>query len=76
VPVISKGSVLRQVDQESRVGTQVCLEKWLLKQQPFYGPLSGNYPGEPVPEEKKKHSPTTILIIIQSLSASSIYHDP
>jgi len=37
--------------------------------QPFFR----DYPGEPVPEETQ---PPTILIIIQSLSASSIYHDP
>jgi len=36
-------------------------------------PFVRDYPGEPVPEETH---PTTILIIIQSLSASSIYHDP
>jgi len=33
-----------------------------------------DYPGELVPE--KNTHPPTILIIIQSLSASSIYHDP
>jgi len=36
-------------------------------------PFVRDYPGEPVPEETH---PPTILIIIQSLSASSIYHDP
>jgi len=38
-------------------------------------PFVRDYPGEPVPEETLTHPPT-ILIIIQSLSASSIYHDP
>ena len=42
------------------------------QQQPFYGPLSGT---TRVSQHQKKHSPT-ILIIIESLSASSIYHDP
>jgi len=32
-----------------------------------------DYPGEPAPEETFK---PTILIIIQSLSASSIYYNP
>ena len=36
--------------------------------------LSSDYPGEPVPEETFTHS--HILIIIQSLSAPSTYHDP
>jgi len=43
------------------------------QQQPFYGPLSGTIW---VSWYQKKHSPPTILIITQSLSASSIYHDP
>ena len=38
-------------------------------------PFVRDYLGEPVPEETLTHPPT-ILIIIQSLSASSIYHDP
>jgi len=38
-------------------------------------PFVRDYPSEPVQEEKNTH-PTTILIIIQSLSASSIYYDP
>jgi len=42
------------------------------QQQPFYGPLSGT---TRVSRYQKKHPPT-ILIFIQSLSASSIYHDP
>jgi len=33
-----------------------------------------DYPGEPVPEETLTRAPT-ILIAIQSFSASSIYHD-
>jgi len=37
-------------------------------------PFVRDYPGEPVPE--KNTHPPTFLIIIQSLSASSIYHDP
>jgi len=37
-------------------------------------PFVRDYPGEPEPEETFTHSP--VLIIIQSLSASSIYHDP
>jgi len=37
-------------------------------------PFVSDYPGEPVPEETFTHSP--ILIIIQPLSASSIYYDP
>ena len=40
------------------------------QQQPFYGPLSRT---TRVSRYQKKHS---ILIIIQSLSASFIYHDP
>jgi len=39
-------------------------------------PFVRDYPGEPVPEETFMIHPPTILIIIQSLSASSIYHDP
>jgi len=42
------------------------------RRQPFYGPLSRT---TRVSLYQKKHPPT-ILIIIQSLSASSIYHDP
>jgi len=42
------------------------------QQQPFYGPLSRT---TRVSRYQKKHPPT-ILIIIQSLSVSSIYHDP
>jgi len=37
-------------------------------------PFVWNYPGEPVPEETFNHS--HILIIIQPLSAFSIYYDP
>jgi len=37
-------------------------------------PFVWDYPGEPVPEDTFTHSP--ILIIIQPLSASSIYYDP
>jgi len=37
-------------------------------------PFVRDYLGEPVPEETFTHSP--ILIIIQPLSASSIYYDP
>jgi len=37
-------------------------------------PFVRDYPGEQVPEETLTHPPT-ILIIVQSLSASSIYHD-
>ena len=43
------------------------------QQRPFYGPLSWT---TRVSRYQKKHSPTAILIIIQSLSVSSIYHDP
>jgi len=38
-------------------------------------PFVRNYSGEPVPEETLTYPPT-VLLIIQSLSASSIYHDP
>jgi len=37
-------------------------------------PFVRDYPGKPVPEETFTHSP--ILIIIQPLSASSIYYNP
>jgi len=37
-------------------------------------PFVRDYPGEPVPEETFIRS--SILIVIQPLSASSIYHDP
>jgi len=37
-------------------------------------PFVPDYPGEPVPVETFTRSP--ILIIVQPLSASSIYHDP
>jgi len=37
-------------------------------------PFVQDYLGEPVPEETLTHP--TILIIIPSLSASSIYYDP
>jgi len=37
-------------------------------------PFVRDYPGDPVPEETFNHS--HILIIIQPLSASSIYYDP
>ena len=37
-------------------------------------PFVVDYPGEPVPEETFTHSP--VVIIIQPLSASSIYYDP
>jgi len=37
-------------------------------------PFVRDYQGEPLPE--KNTHPPTILIIMQSLSASSIYHDP
>jgi len=36
-------------------------------------PFVQDYPGEPIPEDTH---PPTILIIIQSSSASSVYHDP
>jgi len=39
-----------------------------------FRPFVRDYPDEPVPEETFTHSP--ILIIIQPLSASSIYYDP
>jgi len=43
------------------------------QQQPFYSPLSGT---TQVSGIRRNTHPPTILIIIQSLSASSIYHDP
>jgi len=43
------------------------------QQQSIYGPLSGITQES---QHQKKHSPTTILIIIHSLSASSICYDP
>jgi len=47
---------------------------WLLQQQQlFYSPLSGT---TRVSWYQKKHWPSTILIMSQSLSVSSIYHDP
>jgi len=49
----------------------VCLSE-ILQQQPFYGPLSET---TWVSWYQKKHSPTHHPDI-QSLSASSIYHDP
>jgi len=40
----------------------------------FFRLFFWDYSGEPVPEETFTHSP--ILIIIQHLSASSIYYNP
>jgi len=37
-------------------------------------PFNRDYPDEPLPEETLSHS--SILIIIQHLSASSIFYDP
>jgi len=51
----------------------LCHSVYIKQQQPFYGPLSGT---TRVSRAQKKHSPTHHPIIIRSLSASSIYHDP
>ena len=50
----------------------------LQQQQPFYGPLGGEvWPGLPGRAGTRRNThPPTIVIIVQSLSASSIYHDP
>jgi len=53
-------------------GGNHCVAHSQQQQQSFYGPLSGT---TRVSRYQKKHS-STILIIIQSLSASSIYYDP
>jgi len=49
-----------------------CIQQQQQQQQPFYGPLSGTTQGAGT---RRDTHPPTILIIIQSLSASSIYHE-
>ena len=51
----------------------LCLKAVQQQQQPFYSPC----PGQPGWASTRRNThPPTILIIIQSLSASSIYHNP
>jgi len=68
------------MDEKGICWFQICKFYYLLyffsilvQQQPFYGPLSGT---TRVSRYQKKHLSTHHPIIIQSLSASSIYYDP
>jgi len=68
---LGKSSQTRQTLHEAAIYRPTITS--LTTQQPFYGPLSGT---TGVSWYQKKHHPPTILIIIQFLSASSIYCDP
>jgi len=59
----TEGIITRQQNGKTHTTTTTAL--W---------PFVWDYPGEMVPEGTLTHPPT--ILIIQSLSASSIYHDP